>query len=79
MSPPNARTQLHLSRARGSGGRLRSVETSLLQANERMAGIARLHVIAIVLSLIVGIAVSIWLTVDPPTGVPARPSYLPVD
>jgi len=38
---------------------------------------SRTHVVEIALFILVGVLVSVWLSVDPPAQAPTRTSYLP--
>lgn len=37
----------------------------------------RMHLAELILPIVIGILVSIWLSVEPPSEAPARTSYLP--
>jgi len=46
-------------------------------STENRATLPRMHVAEMVLPILIGILVSIWLSVDPPEEAPAHTSYLP--
>lgn len=50
-----------------------------LLANPDSAHTRRRYVLAIAVSVVAGIAMSIWLAVDSPVETPARTSYLPAN
>ena len=48
-------------------------------ANPTGTHLRKRYVVAIALSLLVGVSMSVWLAVDAPVEQPARTSYLPAD
>jgi hypothetical protein len=48
-------------------------------ANPDSTHLRRRYILAIALSVGVGVAMSLWLAIDSPVEEPTRPSYLPAD
>jgi hypothetical protein len=54
-------------------------EISSSVANPDNAHLRRRYVVAIALSVMMGVGMSIWLAIDSPIEAPTRTSYLPAD